>query len=171
MADSIERTCQKAFDLGKKYEMECTGCAQTTLAAVFETLGMWNEDVFRSASGLADGLGLTGDGACGALNGAALAIGYVFGRERQDFSDMLKPLQSYLLCKRLHDEFVAKYGTCRCYDIQTRLMGRTFNLYDPGELQEAREFGMFDHCSDLVGETARLVVRIILEETEKNPQR
>ena len=82
---------------------------------------------------------------------------------------MLKPFTSYVLSKRLHDEFVAEYGSCcRCYDIQTRLMGRTFNLYDPGEFKAAKEFGMFKYCSDLVGTTARMATRIILEQMEKD---
>lgn len=170
MADSIEQITDRAFELGKEYEMECTGCGQTTLAAVLDALGKSNDDVFRAASGLADGLGLTGDCTCGSLMGAALAIGYLFGRERQDFGDVLKPFTSYLLSKRLHDEFVAEHGSCRCYDIQTRLMGRTFNLYDPREFKAAKEFGMFNYCSELVGTTARLATRIILEQMENGSQ-
>jgi hypothetical protein len=32
---------------------------------------------------------------------------------------MMKPMQSYLLCKELHDEFVREYGSCRCHDSGT----------------------------------------------------
>ena len=81
---------------------------------------------------------------------------------------MSKPMKSYILSKKLHDEFVKKYGSCRCYDIQQKLMGRTFNLYDPNELKQATEFGMFEHCSKVVGETARLATKIILEEMEND---
>ena len=170
MGKSIEEISNRAFDLGRKYEKECTGCAQTTIAGIFDALDIDNEDVFKAASGLADGLGLTGNGTCGSLMGGAIVIGYLFGRERKDFADMMKPLKSYILSKKLHDEFVEKYGTCRCYDIQQSLMGRTFNLYDPNELQEATKFGMFEYCSKLVGETARLATRIILEQMEKDSQ-
>ena len=158
---------KKAYSLGEKYEKECTGCGQTSLAAVFDTLSIANDDVFKSASGLADGLGLTGDGSCGALVGGALAIGYLFGRERQELPDMMKPMQSYLLVKKLHDMFVDKFGTCRCHDLQKSLMGRTFNLLDPNEFKEAMEFGMMDHCSKVVGTAAQMATRIILEEQEK----
>jgi C_GCAxxG_C_C family probable redox protein len=167
---SIEEISNKAYEMGRQYERECTGCAQTTIAGIFDALNIYNEDVFKAASGLADGLGLTRDGTCGSLNGGAIVIGYLFGRERKDFSDMMKPMKSYMLSKRLHDEFVEKYGTCRCYDIQQRLMGRSFDLYDPNELQEAMKIGMFDYCSKLVGETARMATRIILEQMEKDSQ-
>jgi len=171
MNKSREDLADQAFKLGEKYEKECTGCAQTTLAAVFDTLAISNDDVFKAASGLADGLGLTGDGACGALVGGSMAISYLFGRERRDFKDMMKPMKSYLLVKALHDQFVAKYGVCRCYDLQKSLMGRTFNLLDPKELREAMAANMFEHCSKVVGTAARLATLIILsarEETGKS---
>ena len=66
---------EKARELGQQYEKTCTGCAQTTLAAVMDALDTQSEDAFRAASGLADGVGLSGDGSCGALTGGAMAIG------------------------------------------------------------------------------------------------
>ena len=167
MKKSRDDVLEKAFDSALNYERECTGCAQTTIAGIFEALGIENDDVFRSASGLADGLGLTGDGSCGALVGGAMVIGYLFGRKKKDFSDMMKPMTSYILTKRLHDRFVEKYGTCRCYDVQKSLMGRTFNLYDPSELKKATEYGMIDHCSKVVGTSARLATEIIIDEMDR----
>ncbi|MFX1357613.1 MAG: C-GCAxxG-C-C family protein [Promethearchaeota archaeon] len=153
----------KAFELGQKYERECTGCAQTVIAAIFDALGIWNDDVFKSASGLADGLGLTGDGACGALVGASMVIGYLFGRERNDFKDMMKPMKSYALVKKLHDIYIKEYGSCRCYNVQEKLLGRTYNLWDADELKEAFHSGMMNHCSKLVGNVAKLATEIILD--------
>ena len=164
LGTSKEEILEKAFKLGQKYEKRCTGCAQTAIAAIFDALDIWNDDVFKAASGLADGLGLTGDGACGALVGASMVIGYLFGREKKDFKDPMKPMKSYSLVKKLHDRFVEKYGTCRCYNIQESLCGRTFNLWDPQEMQEAFKSGMVEHCSKLVGATAKLATEIILEE-------
>ena len=167
MEKSRDRILKRAFESAQDYEKKCTGCAQTTIAGIFEALGIENDDVFRSASGLADGLGLTGDGACGALVGGAMVIGYLFGRKKKDFSDMMKPMTSYILTKKLHDQFVEKYGTCRCYDIQKNLIGRSFNLYDPSELKQATEYGMIDHCSKVVGTAARFATEIILDERDR----
>ena len=36
----------KAEELGKKYEVECTGCAQSTVAAIFDALGEGSDEVF-----------------------------------------------------------------------------------------------------------------------------
>lgn len=154
----------KAYELGKKYESKCTGCAQTAVAAIFESLNIWNEDVFRAASGLADGLGLTGDGSCGALVGSSMVIGYLFGRGKEDFSDMYKPLKSYGLVKLLHDEYIEKYGSCRCFDVQNSLMGRTYNLWNEDEKEEAFKSEMIHYCSDIVGTVAQMATKIILDE-------
>jgi C_GCAxxG_C_C family probable redox protein len=162
-----DEIANKASKLAEEFEKKCTGCAQTTIAGIFEALGIRNDDVFKAASGLADGLGLTGDGTCGALVGGAMAISYLFGRERKDFEDMLKPMKSYLLARKLHDQFVEKYGTCRCSDLQKSLMGRTFNLLDRKEFNEAIEFGMVNYCSKVVGTAAGLTTIIILDELEK----
>jgi len=167
MEKSKEEIANKAFELAEGFEKKCTGCAQTTIAGIFDALGIENDDVFKAASGLADGLGLSGDGTCGALVGGAMVISYLFGRERKDFEDMLKPMKSYLLAKKLHDQFVEKYGTCRCYDLQESLMGRTFNLLDSKDFEEAIEVGMLKHCSRVVGTAAKLATKIILEEQEK----
>lgn len=166
MYESREDKLKKAFDYAKAYEKKCTGCAQTTMAGIFDALDTWNDDVFKCASGLADGLGLTGDGSCGALVGASLVIGFMFGREKKDFEDVLKPMQTYLMVKELHDRFVDKYGSCRCYDIQQRLMGRTYDLYKKEDLKAAFNSGMIDVCSTLVGTCASMAVEIILDALE-----
>jgi len=163
MEISRDKILTKAYELGKRYEKRCTGCAQTAVAAIFESLNIWNEDVFRAASGLADGLGLTGDGSCGALIGASMVIGYLYGRGKEDFSDIYKPMKSYGLVKKLHDEYVEKFGSCRCYDVQEKLIGRTYNMWDPDELKEAFKSGMVNHCSDLVGKVAQMATEIILD--------
>jgi C_GCAxxG_C_C family probable redox protein len=162
-----EEIASKASKLAEEFERKCTGCAQTTIAGIFEALSIKNDDVFKAASGLADGLGLTGDGTCGALVGGAMAISYLFGRERKDFEDMFKPMKSYLLARKLHDQFVEKYGTCKCSELQKSLMGRTFNLLDRKEFNEAIEFGMVNYCSKVVGTAAGLATIIILDELEK----
>ncbi len=162
MEPSKTEILEKAYKLGEKYEQKCTGCAQTAIAAIFEALGIWNDDVFKAASGLADGLGLTGDGSCGALVGGSMVIGYLFGREKHNFSDMYKPMKSYSLVKKLHDEYIKKYGTCRCYDVQKSTIGKTFNLWDPKELKNAVKSGMLLNCSKVVGNVAKMATNIIL---------
>ena len=125
MEKAKHEKAERAYELGERHEQECTGCAQTTIAGIFDAIDIKNDDVFKPGSGLADGLGLSGNGTCGALVGGAMVIGYLSGRERKDFKDMFKPMKSYLLAKELHDRFLERYGACRCHDVQDSLMGRT----------------------------------------------
>lgn len=163
MEKSKDSILNKAFELGNKYESKNTGCAQSTIAAIFDALGIWNEDVFKSASGLADGLGLTGDGTCGALIGGSMVISYLFGRESKDFKDITKPIKSYKLVKKLHAQYLKEFGSCRCHDVQKSLTGRTWNLWDFKELQKAiKPGGLLDHCPKLVGTIAKYTTKIIL---------
>ena len=168
MINEHEEIGNKAYKLGEEYEKKYTGCCQTTMAAICDALNIENDDLFRAGSGLADGLGLTRNGTCGALIGGAMVISYLFGRGRKDFSDMMKPMKSYLLCKKLHDMFLNIYNNCRCWDIQESLMGRSFNLLDKKEFEQAVRFGMFGYCSKIAGNVARLTCLIILEEKKKH---
>lgn len=159
-----EEIAERACQLATEYEKTCTGCAQAAVAGLLDALGVDNDDVFKAASGLADGIGLTGDGSCGALTGCAMVIGLALGRERKDHRDVMKPLKSYLLCKELHGDFIQRYGSCRCHDIQKKVLGRTFNLLDPKDFEEAWKVGMIEHCSRIVGRAARTTAEIILRE-------
>lgn len=161
-----EEILEKVYETAKRYELKSGGCAQCTIAAIFEVLSVENEGLFKAATGMADGVGLTGDGHCGALSGGAMAIGYFFGRSKEDFGNPKKQIKACILAKKLHDEFVDQYGTCRCADIQGILAGRFFNLYDPEEIKAAFKAGLPEKCSTLVGKTARLATKIILEEQE-----
>jgi C_GCAxxG_C_C family probable redox protein len=161
---SVQQIAETAGRLAAEYEKTCTGCGQSAVAGLLDALEIDSDDVFKAASGVADGIGLTGDGSCGALTGCSMVIGLVLGRERKDHRDMMKPMRSYLLCKELHGDFIRQYGSCRCHDIQERLMGRTYDLLDPEQLQEAFKGGMLEHCSRVCGRAARLTAEMILRE-------
>lgn len=158
----------KAYDLAKKYEMENGCCAQSLFAGVTEALGIENDEVFRAATGFADGIGATGDGQCGALSGGVLAISYVFGRNRADFPRKGKLMKATFLSRELHNRFKQKYGTCRCYDLQTKFFGKFFDITQPGVGEEALKAGILETCSTLTAEIARITTELILEQKEKD---
>ena len=166
MKEQRQEMLERAFETGKNYETNNGGCSQCTLAAIFDVLGVENDAVFKAATALADGVGLSGDGHCGALSGGTLAIGYLYGRDKKDFADMIELLKANLMAKELRDRFVEKYGTVRCYDLQHKFFGRFYNLYDMEEMEAALKGGMLDTCSTVVGEVARMAVDIILTEQE-----
>jgi C_GCAxxG_C_C family probable redox protein len=166
---SPEAIAERAGQLAAEYEKTCTGCAQSAVAGLLDAFEIDGDDVFKAASGLADGIGLTGDGSCGSLTGCAMVIGLIFGRERKDHRDMMKPMQSYLLCKELCEGMIREYGSCRCHDIQQKIMGRSFDLFDPKQLEEASKEGMIEHCAQVCGAAARRAAELILREVSAAP--
>jgi len=166
MTKNIDEVADRAFEIARAHESQSGVCSQCSIAGIFEALEVENDDIIKAATALADGVGLTGDGHCGALSGGTIAISHFFGRERKDFGQFPSDFNSFILAKGLHDQFVEKYGTCRCADIQKRVLGRFYNLYDPVDLEAALKDGMMEKCANLVGEVARMATKIILEAPE-----
>ncbi|MCX5993991.1 MAG: C-GCAxxG-C-C family protein [Chloroflexi bacterium] len=168
MEKSWQDIKDRAYALAKKYELENGNCAQSVFAAVTESLGMESEEVFRAATGFADGIGLTGDGHCGSLSGAVMAISHVFGRKKEEFHRRGKMMKALLMSRQLENKFMGEYGVCRCHDLQVKFYGRFFNLMEPLELEAAMKAGVLERCSSLAGEVASLAVELILEQQEKD---
>jgi C_GCAxxG_C_C family probable redox protein len=168
MEQKRQEILDTAFNLAKKYEMEFGDCAQCVFAGVTEAIGMENIEVFRAATGFADGIGLTGDGHCGALSGGVMSISYVFGRDRADFHRRGKMLKALSLSRELQRRFRDKYGTCRCHDLQTKFYGKFYDMMNPAEMEAAVKAGMLETCSTLTGEVARMAAGLILEQQEKD---
>jgi C_GCAxxG_C_C family probable redox protein len=160
----------KAYELGFKYEVEYGGCCQSTIAAIQDALELRSEDVFKSGTGIAGGIGLVWKGLCGSLIGGAMMISYKFGRERSNFADPQKTrFVTYRLTEQLYDRFVKEYGSAYCYDIQDKIFGGVaYNLRTEKGLKLFLEDGGHrDKCPYVVGKGAQWAVEIILDEEEK----
>jgi C_GCAxxG_C_C family probable redox protein len=158
---------QKAYDLGVDYEVKYMGCSQCVLAAIQDLFDVRNDDVFRAASGLAGGVGICGDGCCGAYLGGVMALSQLHGRTRKNFKDPKRTRgKSFDQAKKLHDKFIAEYGSVICRDIQQRIFGRFYYLRDKEEFEKFEKAGGHeDKCPVVVGKAARWVAEILLEET------
>ncbi len=159
---------QKAYDLGFDYEKRYGGCTQCVIAALQDTLDLRNGEtdaIFKSATGLAGGVGGEGDGHCGAYSGAVLLMGYIVGRERDNFADPERIRdQTGDLAAKLHGKFIDEYGTVTCRSIHTKIFGRPFYLRDPDEKEKFMAAGAHeDKCTSIVGNAARWVVETLHE--------
>jgi len=166
-----EEMLEEVYKRAKAYELKGGNCSQCSLSAIFEVLGVDDENVVRAATGFADGVGLSGDGHCGALSGGTMAISYFFGRKKEDLGRMGKQIKALLLAKKFHEQFIQEFSTCRCHDIQVRQFGRFFNLYDMEDMKAALTAGMPEGCSTLVGKAARMALTIILDEQAKKDRK
>lgn len=152
-------------ELAFQYEKEYGGCSQCVIGAVKKVLGNVSDDVFKAATGLAGGLGLTGNN-CGALTGGIMVLSVYMGREFDNFSDPERiRFESFKLTRKLIERYMTEYGSVNCRDIQTKIMGKYFNLRDEKEYSEfIAAGGHDDKCPAVCGKAARWVVEILMEE-------
>ena len=164
--DKKKELTEKAFQLGFEYEKTYRGCSQCAIAAIQDTLGIREDNVFKSATGLAAGGGLTGIGVCGGYVGSVMVISWLCGRERSNFADPEKKRhKTFALTRDFTQKYIQELGSIICRDIQTRIFGRPYYIADPREFEAFEEAGgHVDKCTNVVGKASRLAVKFILDE-------
>ncbi len=166
-----QQLVDQAYEGAFGYESTYGVCPQCVLAAVDDVLELGAEDVFKAAHGLAGGGALSGQGTCGALIGALLAVGVRHGRERSDFAND-DYMHAFALNKRVYDGFVQEFGSPICAEIQRKIMGRSYDLWNPKEFKAfLADGGHDDKCPHVAGTAARLAVRVLLEAERESPRR
>jgi C_GCAxxG_C_C family probable redox protein len=157
---------EKAYQLGFEYEKTYKGCSQCAIAAIQDTLNIKDDSVFKAATGLAAGGGLTGIGVCGGYVGSVMMISLLYGRERFNFADPeRKRFKSFELARRFGQLYTKELGSIICRDIQSIRFGRPYYIADPEEFQKFEDAGgHVDKCTDVVGAAARLAVKFIFDE-------
>lgn len=164
---SKKKLGQKAYGLAFDYDRKYGSCSQCVMLAVSETCGLKMNDVIKASHALAGGAALTGNGTCGALSGGMMSLSFTHGRAVEDMGKG-RFLNSYSKAKILYDRFVEEFGGCLCRDVQEKILGRSFNLWDEEEYKEfLAKGGHDDKCPDVAGKVARWVVEISLAETGK----
>jgi mannitol-1-phosphate 5-dehydrogenase len=184
------RAAQRAYELGFEYEKIYHGCGQCALAAVLESLKSLSLDlpvqdtdgaksgvvarlssaryeaVFEAATGLAGGIGLSGDATCSAFTAAVLAFGMVYPRRRDHFDgDRENKYRTYAMVERLRERYLERYGSLTCHDIHCHELGRAFDLRDPAEREAFEAAGAHeDKCTGVVAQAAQWAVEIIGQE-------
>ncbi|MBU7032457.1 MAG: C_GCAxxG_C_C family protein [Theionarchaea archaeon] len=162
-----EEVIRKAYEVAFGYERDIGNCPQCMLATMKDLFDIGGPDSFMSATGFAGGGGLTTEGTCGALVGGIMTLGLVFGRDQEGFLGGKKGLKAYKTARKLHERFVKEYGGPLCKDVQKKILGRSFNMWDRNDYQEFEKAGGHtDKCTDVVGKTAQWTVEILLNELE-----
>jgi hypothetical protein len=136
---------EKAYQLGREYMEKYGNCAQSSLAAIQDSVPFVPKDelVFLASTALSGGATRTRNASCGAFTGCGLAIGSVCGRSRANYTAKgAAPLPGQLLLQ-VHDNFVSTYGNVICTDIRTKVDGK---------------------CADVVGKSAAWCAEALLKQ-------
>jgi len=183
---NIKAALKKAFDLGADYEARATDCCQSTIAAIQDAIAYRNDEIFRAGSPLAGGLAFSSRGTCGALVGAAMVIGQLYGRSRAEFDidarreiddpdfDYVAATKGWELAYELYELFLINYGSCICFDVSDKVLGRSevellIRPYSPATSQISSKIRRVnahskEGCGGVVGNAAKWATEIILRE-------
>jgi len=166
MAGEFENLIRKIGDLACHYELAYHGCSQSVLKALQDSLGIGDNLTFKAASAFAAGVARMGE-ICGALTGGIMAISLVYGRDKLEETGVSKDyLKATELSVRLFEKFKEEFGSVRCFDIQKKLFGRSFDLKKEEDRQEFIKAGGYgpEGCPKVVKKAAMLAAEIILKE-------
>jgi len=122
-------------------------CSVAVLVVLNKGLGggLSDDVAIRLASALPVGLGNSGC-VCGALSGAALAVGLFLGRSRPGSRDEMEALKAANL---VHDRFKDRFGATCC-----RVLTKTVKGNNKEHLEQ---------CARLTGQAAEMAALVILE--------
>ena len=99
-----------------------------------------------------------------------LALSAKYGRDRAHFGKG-RFLQSYELSKQLYDRFIAEFESPICANVQKKLLGRPFNLWDAGDYKAFDEAGGHrDKCPEVAGKVASWTTGILIRLSEEHQQ-
>ena len=150
-------------------EIHYYGCSQSVLGALQKNLGIGNVDVFKAATALSGGVSSMGQ-VCGAVTGAIMAIGLVYGREK--FDDKINAhddpvwLMGRTLGRYFCERFRRELGYLTCPDIKYQVRGIypfEQSRVNPTPEEWERLHQNHDKCGDVCATAARLSAEVILE--------
>ncbi len=167
-----EEIIRKSNELAAEYEAKYKGCGQCTFLAVIDAL-RWGgleiipkdmEDrLFPGVCVLTGGVGLSGDGTCGAIASGVLAIGLALGFQRDSINESLFRQSCAIVRDAFLNKYCQKYNSVLCRDIQRKFFGKAWDL--TRDEMSAEFLGISEGC--VIMESAMWVTEIILDEFEK----
>lgn len=125
-------------------------------------LGHNYPDLVKASFPLCGGVINTTQGTCGGLTGGALVIGYLYGRNKEEFEKTIFNRKSLSLAKKLFDKFIQEYNSIICKGVQNKIMERSFDLWYEEEKKSFENTGGHkDKCPVVVGNACAWTAEII----------
>lgn len=146
-------------ELVNKYLLMCGNCAQTSFITLQETFDLEDGGILKALTPL-PGIALRGE-TCGAVIGSLMALGLIYGRDREQLDDWSSYIRSLPSARRFCRNFEAVYGSTMCGDIVEKQFGRRFNLADPAESMEWLSEGAVQKCGEVITSAVGIAAEII----------
>lgn len=129
-------------------------CAQSVLTVFAEEYGLTEDESLRVACAFGGGMGRQ-QFTCGAVTGAAMALGLKYGKGKNDSDE--KKLLTYDKTVELFDEFTRINGSTNCLKLLNNL-----NMRDEKEYNSIVDQNLFHtNCRKYVADAVKLTEQII----------
>lgn len=138
----------------------CGNCAQTTFLTLQEQFNLEDGGILKALTPF-PGIALRGE-TCGAVTGSLMALGLIFGRDKENLNSWRAYLRSLPPTRRFCHRFEEQLGSTMCGDIVEKQFGRRFDLADPEEAMQWINCGAIEKCGSVIGTGVRIAAEIIL---------
>ncbi len=136
-------------------------CAQSTFLTLQEQFGLPGDDILKALTPLT-GIAERGE-TCGAVTGALMVFGLLYGRDKNRLSDWEAYRASLVPSGEFRERFEQKHGSTMCCKIQEKRFGRCFRLTRSDDLKKFQAEGATDKCTVVVQDAVRLAAGLILD--------
>jgi hypothetical protein len=140
----LDRIAWAAYYNDRVYE----GCTRSVLQAIQSHLHLGDGEAIKASTALAGGVARMGE-TCGALIGGIMA-------NIQAYRNTMEA--SY----KLYNRFKLETGSTICFEIQKRLLGRSFDFKRDEEAEKWYRAGGLEKCPRVCAIAARITADIIL---------
>jgi C_GCAxxG_C_C family probable redox protein len=163
-SNSREEVFNKLREKVAKYLPTSGNCAQTSFLSLQEVLDLDDGAILKALTPF-PGIALRGE-TCGAVVGSLMALGLVFGRDKDNLGDYSVYQSSLRHSRKLCRAFEKEFGSTMCGDIIEREFGKRYNLADPVESMEWMSHGAVEKCAEVISKSVAIAAKIILAKEE-----
>lgn len=142
----------------------CGNCAQTTFLTLQEHFDLEDGGILKALTPF-PGIALRGE-TCGAVTGSLMALGLIYGRDRENLGNWEAYIRSLPPTRRFCRRFEGEVGSTMCGDIVEAEFGQRFDLADPVEAMQWLNCGALDKCGSVIGKGVRIAADIIIDVQE-----
>lgn len=143
----------------------CGNCAQTTFLTLQEQFDLEDGMIIKALTPF-PGIALRGE-TCGAVTGSLMALGLVYGRDKDQLGDWKAYIKSLPPSRRFCRRFEDEMGTTMCSEIIEAKFGQSFDLANPAEAMEWFNLGAVEKCGEVIGKSVRIAAEIIMRKSGK----
>jgi hypothetical protein len=151
-------------ETAKETQLAYAGCARTILFSLQHYFNFIPDDLIKAASALSGGCAASG-ASCGAFCAGLLFLGLKLAPWIEDKSD--EAIAKRDLARKAEyeyrDTFIREFGSVLCPKVQEGIMGRSWDLSNPDEMEEFMQSPDHDKCSIVASKSARIVSEILLK--------